>query len=148
MIVVAGPAGSPTVPGGTVNILANGVRVGSRTLTNGSATFDINNLGIGNQSITAVYQGDANFTGGATSNAAALVVGTKNERLLNSVYLAVLHRPVNTIGLATWGFLFRAGVSRKIIARSIAHSPEARHVSNQGIGSSATEHVGHHHHHG
>jgi hypothetical protein len=57
----------------------------------------------------------------------------------------VLHRPVDSIGLATWGFLFKAGVSRKKIARDIAHSPEARQVAAQGTGGTGTG-AGHAHH--
>jgi autotransporter-associated beta strand protein len=144
-ITVAGPAGSATAPTGKVDIFANGIKVGSRDLSQGTATFDINNLEVGPKSITAVYQGDSSFTGGATSAPLSLVVGTKNEQLLNSVYLAVLHRPVDTIGLATWGFLFRAGVSSKKIAREIARSPEAKQVAAQGSGGTGTS-TGHAHH--
>jgi hypothetical protein len=55
------------VPSGTVSFMDGATPLGSATLVNGVATFTTGALPGGSNSLTAVYGGDANFTG-ATSN--------------------------------------------------------------------------------
>ncbi len=66
---VAGPAGNTTVPTGTITFMDGTSALGSGSL-NGSAqaTYSTASLSAGSHSITAVYGGDANFSG-STSGA-------------------------------------------------------------------------------
>jgi hypothetical protein len=57
---VTSTAGIPT---GTINFLANGVNVGTGSLTGGIATLGIPAQTLGTQSITATYLGNTNFAG-------------------------------------------------------------------------------------
>ena len=71
-----GAAGTPT---GTVVFFANGAVIGSATLdANGNATFSSSDLALGNDTIAAVYQGDANY-GSSTSASLAITVGTGTD---------------------------------------------------------------------
>lgn len=65
-------AGSAT-PGGVVNFMSGQTLLGSATLTNGVAVLNTTQLPAGTDSVTAVYQGDANDTG-STSAAQTITV--------------------------------------------------------------------------
>ena len=70
---VAPGTGTPT---GTVNFLDNGTQIGTGTLdSTGTATFSTSSLTAGTQSITAVYEGDTNFTTSTSTPALSQVVG-------------------------------------------------------------------------
>ncbi|HEX4054593.1 MAG TPA: Ig-like domain repeat protein [Tepidisphaeraceae bacterium] len=65
--VTASAPGSGT-PSGTVTFDDGGIALGTDTLNgSGQAVFSTSSLSVGNHSITAVYAGDANFTGGTSS---------------------------------------------------------------------------------
>jgi len=66
------PASSGT-PTGTVNFSNNGNPLGTATLVNGTATYSTT-LPLGNNSITASYGGDTNFTA-STASAVSVTVG-------------------------------------------------------------------------
>ncbi|MGO8751766.1 MAG: Ig-like domain-containing protein [Thermoguttaceae bacterium] len=56
-----------TPPSGQVNFLADGVVIGSGTIdSTGNATFTTTSLALGSHAITAVYQGDENFSGSSS----------------------------------------------------------------------------------
>jgi hypothetical protein len=61
---VSPAAGTPT---GTVNFLDGATSLGPGTLAGGTAMLSTSGLAIGAHSITAVYGGDANFTGSTSS---------------------------------------------------------------------------------
>ena len=64
-------SGSPT---GSVSFLDGVAQIGSATLAaNGTATFSISTLSVGTHSITAEYQGDANFNGSSSSAVSQVV---------------------------------------------------------------------------
>jgi hypothetical protein len=65
--VVASPDPSAGVPTGTVAFYDNGVYMGYAYLDNGTATFPTNSLSAGSHAITAVYQGDTDFTPSASA---------------------------------------------------------------------------------
>lgn len=72
---VASPgAGTPT---GTVTFKEGDATLGAATLTGNTATFSTASLGVGSHSITAVYEGDANFAG--SSGQQTLIVKPVNQ---------------------------------------------------------------------
>ena len=117
-------------PSGTVVFFANGVNLGSGTISNGVASLTTSDLAVGSQQITAVYQGDANFDS-STSSPLAIVVGDSNELFLNQAYLQLLRRPIDQPGLDQWYTLLVTGTPRKEVVRAIATSPEAQAVVQQ-----------------
>ncbi|MER6334871.1 Ig-like domain repeat protein, partial [Streptomyces sp. NPDC001034] len=60
--VTAVPPGAGT-PTGTVDFFDGATLLGTGTLVGGTATFTTSALGVGSHSLTAVYSGDAEFTG-------------------------------------------------------------------------------------
>jgi trimeric autotransporter adhesin len=72
-VAAASPgAGTPT---GTVNFYDDGTTlIGGGTIANGVAKVTTGTLPVGDDSITAVYQGDGNFQSGATSPAVSVTV--------------------------------------------------------------------------
>jgi hypothetical protein len=66
--------GNGVTPTGSVNFLANGVVIGTSTLSGGKATFTDSALAAGTYSMTAVYLGDAN-NATSTSPAVSETVG-------------------------------------------------------------------------
>jgi hypothetical protein len=54
-------------PGGQVNFLSGSTPLGSGTISGGAATLVTSALATGSDSITAIYQGDTNFTTAASS---------------------------------------------------------------------------------
>jgi FG-GAP repeat. len=70
--VASATSGTPT---GTVSFFSNGNPLGTTTLTDGTATYPTTTLPVGNNAITASYNGDSNFNA-ATTSAAALTVGS------------------------------------------------------------------------
>jgi hypothetical protein len=71
-VTAVAPASSN--PTGSVTFLDGTATLGSGTLANGQATFSSSTLAAGSHSITAVYGGDANFTG-STSTALTQMIG-------------------------------------------------------------------------
>jgi hypothetical protein len=57
-----------------VNFLDNGTQIGTGTLSGGIATFSTSSLTVATHPITAVYNGDTNFTGSTTSSTVSQVV--------------------------------------------------------------------------
>ncbi|WP_326608936.1 Ig-like domain repeat protein [Streptomyces scopuliridis] len=57
---VTSTVGTPT---GTVSFFDGATLLGTATLTGGVATFSVSTLSVGSHSLTAVYNGDASFTG-------------------------------------------------------------------------------------
>jgi hypothetical protein len=70
-VTVSSAAGTPT---GSVTFLDGKTPLGMSTLSTGAATFTIASLSIGTHSITAVYNGDANFIGTASGTLAQNVI--------------------------------------------------------------------------
>ncbi|HEV7570900.1 MAG TPA: Ig-like domain repeat protein [Thermoanaerobaculia bacterium] len=62
--VIAPAAGQP---GGNVTFLADGSAIGTVPVLNGTATFETTSLHAGSRSITATYNGDANFNASAAT---------------------------------------------------------------------------------
>ena len=132
-LTAAVTAVSPAVgtPTGTVEFLANGLSLGTATLSAGQATLSVV-LPIGTDSITAVYSGDTNF---ATSTSAAVTatVGTAIEQYINQVYLIELFRAPTASDLAFWDKQFAQGLTRKQFVASVATSPEAKLALVQSV---------------
>jgi autotransporter-associated beta strand protein len=125
-ITVTPQNGAATPPTGTVVVFDNGTYIGSRDIQGGQAVFDTYDLDVGSHVLTAVYQGDSNFGASSISVPLTLTVGTKAELALNQLYLSVLHRPVDSIGLALWEPDMATAKGRREVLLALEHSPEAR----------------------
>ncbi len=83
-VVAAGPTGSGT-PTGTVDFLDNGTQIGTGTLdSTGTATFATSTLTVGTHPITAVYEGDTNFTTSTSSVVNQVVMQASTTTLTTS----------------------------------------------------------------
>jgi hypothetical protein len=78
------PNGSGT-PTGTVTFDDGSISIGSGTLAGDIATFTTSTLAAGTHSITAVYGGDSNFSGG-TSSALAQTVNQAGSTIAGTVF--------------------------------------------------------------
>jgi hypothetical protein len=82
-----------------------------------------------------------NPTGGATLQAPSSVAdvtilypnGTPDQRFVNSVYLTVLHRPVDPDGLASFTTVLSQGIAPDQIALAVQNSDEGRTVLVQDL---------------
>lgn len=66
-VTAMGASPGDPVPTGSVEFRNGETILGSATLTGGVASLAVNGLAVGAYEVTAVYQGDANFSGAATS---------------------------------------------------------------------------------
>jgi hypothetical protein len=64
---VTAAVGTATPPGGSVTFLDGTKNLGTATLSNGSASISVASLAVGSQGLTAVYAGDAVFSGGTSA---------------------------------------------------------------------------------
>jgi autotransporter-associated beta strand protein len=120
---VAPATGTPT---GTVTFSDGSTAIGTVTLSGGQATLVYVFPGsAGAHSITASYNGDANF---GTSSSAALTqnVYTLNQAFVAQTYLDLLNRTVDSFGLQTWTAALDAGATRTQVAAAIETSLEYR----------------------
>jgi autotransporter-associated beta strand protein len=117
---VAAVAPATATPTGTVNFFSNGTLIGSGTITNGQATFTASSLVLGNQVLTAVYQGDTNFAGGTSAAPAAIKVGDGNQLYVNELYLQMFGQIADPSGLANYTTLLANGFSRRYVVHDIA----------------------------
>jgi autotransporter-associated beta strand protein len=122
---VAASNSSSTTPTGTVEFFANGVSLGTATLSGGKATLELDSLPVGVDQITAKYLGDANAAA-STSSPITVVVGTANEIYVNQLYLSLLGREAEPEGLQFWSNLLDEGRSRLLVVSSIARTPGAQ----------------------
>src|SRR5262249_48692415 len=127
--VVAPGLGSPT---GTIMFIDGNSVLASLPASSGTATFTTAALAVGKHAIIAVYSGDANFR---NSNSTPLVqlVGSTNERFVAQTYLDLLHRPVDSLGLANWTSLLNAGAFPAQVVFAIEASIEYRTVIVQSL---------------
>ncbi|WP_074307747.1 beta strand repeat-containing protein [Singulisphaera sp. GP187] len=122
---VAASNGGTIAPTGTVRFFSNGVLIGSGTLTNGVATLVTTALSVGVDTITAVYQGDSNFTS-SSSPALTVVSGTQTERFLNQVYINSNGRPATLDELDFYRTQLAIGVPRHKVVARIVNSPNGQ----------------------
>ena len=103
--------------GGTVQFAVDGTNVGTpANLTNGSATFTDSALNAGTHTLTAIYSGDTNFTGGTSQSmiqsvtqatTTSLVVSANPMSYGQTVWFTATVVPASTIvptGTITWNF--------------------------------------------
>ena len=126
-VVAATGAGTPT---GTVEFLVNGLSVGTGTLASGKATLVTKDFPLGNDTLTAVYQGDSNFTA-STSAGVAIQAGAPTEQFINQIYLDVLGRPAGEQELDYWRTQLVIGRPIKTVVREIVNSSESQVFSVQ-----------------
>ena len=135
--VVAPGAGEPT---GTVNFLDGSISLGSAPLDDtGTAVLTTSALAVGSHSITAVYQGDANFAG-STSGALALV---GESRAHPHLHRRRLTQPTKYSGVGYQRQLQRADQHRQPDARR--PEPDRRRRAQPHHGSRLPDpHLGRH----
>ena len=75
--VAARAPGSGT-PTGSVTFMDGTASLGSVSLANGTASFSASSLSVASHNITAVYAGDANYTGSTSASAVTQVVNRAN----------------------------------------------------------------------
>ena len=78
--VSVGPTTNST-PTGTVTFMNGAATLGTATLNSGFTAFAASYLPVGNNSITAVYSGDSNFTGSTSARVQITVTGTPVARI-------------------------------------------------------------------
>ena len=108
--------GTSPAPSGTVVLQDSGSTIGTATLSaNGTASFAIKTLSVGPHSITAVYGGDANYTGSSASltqriqpNTQAVLTASVNPSIAGApvVFTATI---TGTAGSPTGNILFNDG---------------------------------------
>ena len=128
------PAGTQT-PTGSVAFFDGTTLLGLAPLSGNTATLNVTGLPVGVQALTAKYAGDGNFLAG-NSASAQIVSGNANERFLNQLYLDLMHRPIDGIGLVGWEALLNAGASRGTIALGIEASREFALTTLKGFSQS------------
>jgi hypothetical protein len=86
MVTIAGPSGSPT-PTGTVTLSSSGYTLASTPLSGGSTTINIpaGSLSVGNDTLTAAYSGDSNYSGATTSFTETVTSGPNFEHIAGSL---------------------------------------------------------------
>jgi len=92
-------------PTGKVNFLYNGQSLGVAPLSAGSASLAVTNLPVGSDSVTAVYEGDSNYS--STSAGASVVVAVASAPVVQPDF--VLNVPAGPVSIlqgtdATLGF--------------------------------------------
>src|SRR5262249_3463185 len=88
-------------------------------------TFTTSALAPGTRAITASFRGDSSSLG-STSPALTLIVGSRNQRFVEKVYLDLLHRDVDPLGVSYWAALLDGGASSTQVVRGLQGSEEYR----------------------
>jgi hypothetical protein len=123
---VTGPSGNPAVPAGTVNFMDGTTLLGPGTLNgSGQATYATSALSVATHSITAVYLGNATFSG-STSSALmqvvnAIVLPTTTTALTSSLnpsgtgqsvtFTATVTGPIGITTIPTGTIIFKDGTT-------------------------------------
>lgn len=137
--VAPATAGAPA-PTGNVTFYSNGVAIGSGTLAGGQASLTLTgyDLGIGVNSVTAVYNGDSAYQP-ATSSAVEVKAGTENQRFINQSYLVIIGKQPNAQAVDAWNQYLTNGHSRAWVVGMMRRSAAGRAALIQNI---FTEYLG------
>lgn len=119
-------------PTGLVEFFSGGVSLGTATLETGQATLTIDSVPVGVFSVTAQYQGDANASP-SVSDPLTLTVGTANEQYVNALYLGLMGRDADAVGLSFWSGLLDRGRSRVAVVTLLYNSRESRTFQVQQV---------------
>jgi hypothetical protein len=129
MSATAPGAGTPT---GTVTFMEGTTVLGTSSLTAGRATFQTTTLSVASHRVTAVYSGDANFTG-STSAALTQTVnqaaptGTPSQKFVTQVYRDLLGRDPDPGGMTHFSSIIdMSQATRNVVAQTIQSSQEGR----------------------
>src|SRR5262249_3977328 len=105
--------------------------------TAGTAILTTSALSAGVRAITATYNADGNFAGSTSGSLDQMVTTpvttTANERFIMQVYLDLLNRRVDPVGLSAWAGALDRGVSRAAVVRAIADSQEYKTLAVQSF---------------
>jgi uncharacterized protein YjdB len=102
---------TPSTATGNVIFRNGGTEIGTGTISNGSATFSTSNLVVGTHSITAVYNGDNNYSTSTSSildqvnmaNTSMTLASSANPSISgNSVTFTAAVTPTNATGTVTF----------------------------------------------
>ncbi len=117
---------------GTVTLRNGSIPLATVGLSNGLASFTTASLPVGRLSITAEASGDANFTG-STSAPVDQIIGSLNQRFVAQLYLDLLGRTADEVGLSGFTQFLDRGGSRQAVAQAILGSAEYRTVVVQAL---------------
>jgi len=118
------PDGAGVAPTGSITFLDGATPLGSVPLdATGSASFTTSTLPPGAQQLGATYAPTAAWQGSAAP-AVSVVVGTVHQRYVNQLYLDLLHRRADPLGLAAWTALLDGGASYNEVATDLTSSRE------------------------
>jgi hypothetical protein len=92
------------------------------------ATFSTSSLAPGTHHATASYDGDTNYLASSTVHALdqMITVDTASERLVVRLYVDLLRRDVDTVGLQAWSGMLDQGAGTAVVVRGIEASLEYR----------------------
>jgi hypothetical protein len=62
--------------------------------------------------------------GSLTTTTGAITVLSRNQAYVSALYLDLLQRPVDSVGLSYWSTLLDQGTPRTVVAQQLTHSPE------------------------
>ncbi len=129
--IVSAGAGLGT-PTGTVTFsTASGTKLGTATITNGTAALSNVLMPIGPQAITAAYSGSSSFLA-VDSKPIQVLVGGPTDLFVNQVYMDVLGVPAG-ISSTYWIALVNGGYPPGIVAGQILQSQQARIAAVNGV---------------
>src|SRR5205807_1299552 len=123
------PVSGTVTPTGTVTFQDAATTLGTGTLSGGTATFTTSGLGTGAHSITAIYGGDANFTGSTSP----ILTQTINKTASSSSVVASSNNP-SIIGTAV---TFTASVTSPVTG-----TPTGTVTLQDGVGAACRRTVG------
>jgi autotransporter-associated beta strand protein len=130
--VVSATAPGAGTPTGSVTFMDGTTILGTSSLTAGRATFQTTTLSVASHQITAVYNGDGNFTGNTSAALTQIVnqagpTGTPSQKFVTQAYRDLLGRDPDPGGLSHFTSLIDMNqATHTKVAESIQSSTEAR----------------------
>jgi hypothetical protein len=121
---VTGVGATPT---GSISFQDGVQFLGTAPLVNGVATLTTSLGSLGTHAVTASYAGDVTFRSSASAPFVAEIV-VPNHAYVAQLYLDLLHRQVDSGGLAFWLASLAQGATRAQVAEGIEASPEYRGI--------------------
>jgi len=128
MTLSAAVTGKGGIPTGSVSFVFHDATIGSANLANGSASVTINPavLGIGNQTVIAIYSGDANFSSSSAAVSVTVAKPVGAAIVMTASPNPVYQQPPNSGGY-TWFYTVQlsevAGVAATLNNFTIDGSP-------------------------
>jgi len=136
-------SGSPELPTGSVTFKNGSATLGTSALSGGVATFSTTSLSVGTHSVTAVYGGDANYAGGASTPLSQVVgkaatitslVSSLNPSSAGQAVTFTVTVASATTGTPSGAVAFRSG-SKLIGSAHLSAGSASLSISTLAVGS-------------